>query len=796
MKRSAELLLLIPILIVVPMFSQQTGAPDAQKNPFARDARAAAAGKSLYTQTCESCHGADAQGGRGPALMNDDFDREDVDLFRIVHTGIPGTQMPSFSSLPSDDTWRIITYLRSLKTADTPAAVTVPGNAAEGEAIFWGKGGCGQCHEVNGRGGILAPDLTMIGRNSTSYLQAAILNPNARVSPRPNGLRPVAMTVKTRNGELITGMKRAEDNFTIILMDMAGHLRRIDRRNIIEEQAETRSLMPDIYGQSLSSTEIENLVAYLATLRARDLTKTVHATLPEGLTYQRLRNSRLEPNNWLTYWGDYEGDHFSSLTQINPTNVQQLQARWAVQMPAGPLLEATPLVVDGMLYTTYTSDSAAGVYAIDAQSGLVIWKFERRQRKMNPQQSNPFNRGVAVLGDRLFFGTLDAAMVALDLRTGHVLWETQVADTMAGYSITEAPLAIDGKIVVGVAGGEFGIRGFVDAYDATTGTRLWRFYTIPGPGELGHETWSGDSWKQGSGATWMTGSYDPRLNLLYWTVGNPGPDLNGDVRKGDNLFTCSVVALDPENGKLKWYYQFTPGDTHDWDANEDVILADRVVDGIPRKFMLQADRNGLFYVLDRTTGKLDFAKPYVTQTWNGGFHPDGTPILLPGWKARPEGSVVSPSFIGGADWQNPSYDRLNSILYVSATVGGLTGFQSGPDQYEMGKQYLGGRPFFPPNQKPYCEMLAIDARNGKTLWTYRMYRNSMAAGVLASKAGLVFLATGDGNLIALDAKAGRALWHFQTGASIASSPISYSVNGTQFVAISAGNTLYSFALPG
>jgi alcohol dehydrogenase (cytochrome c) len=216
-------------------------------------------------------------------------------------------------------------------------------------------------------------------------------------------------------------------------------------------------------------------------------------------------------------------------------------------MPGSSLLEATTLVVDGTMYTT---GQPGQVFALDARTGLEIWKYERRQKVVNPYQTNPFNRGVAVMGNRVFFGTLDATVVALDARTGRVLWEAQVADTMKGYTITEAPLAIQGKVIVGVAGGEFGIRGFIDAYDAATGKRLWRFYTIPGPGELGNDTWSGDSWKQGSGATWLTGSYDPELNLLYWTVGNPGPDMNGDVRAGDNLFTCSVVALDPETAKL------------------------------------------------------------------------------------------------------------------------------------------------------------------------------------------------------------------------------------------------------
>uniref|UniRef100_A0A372IJZ7 PQQ-dependent dehydrogenase, methanol/ethanol family n=1 Tax=Paracidobacterium acidisoli TaxID=2303751 RepID=A0A372IJZ7_9BACT len=780
----------------LPLTAQQADRPDAQTNPFADSAAAVAAGRALYQQTCEECHGGDAQGGRGPSLATGSFSHgsEDSDLFRTIRTGIPGTQMPSFSALPADNIWKIITWLRSLSAGSASAGETVPGDPVAGEATFWGKGGCGRCHEVNERGSVLGPDLSAVGKNPAQSLRSVILNPNAPASPGRRQLRPEAVRVTTRNGEVMTGIKRAEDNFTLILMDLNGKLRRLDRSEIVEEHSETKSLMPDNYGQVLSSAEIQNLVAYLKTLKARDLSKTVQATLPPGLTFERLRNARKEPQNWLTYWGNYQGDHFSSLARINPANVGRLQAHWAVQMPPGPLLEATPLVVDGVMYTTYTTSDAAGVYAIDARSGLVIWKYERRQKAINPYQSNPFNRGVAVLGGRVFFGTLDAAMVALDARTGRLLWETQVADTLQGYSITEAPLAIKKEVIVGVAGGEFGIRGFLDAYDAVTGRRLWRFYTVPRPGEPGSETWTGDSWKQGGGPTWMTGSYDPERDVLYWTVGNPGPDMNADVREGANLFTCSVLALDPDTGKLRWYYQFTPGDTHDWDANEDVVLADQTVAGTTRRRLLQADRNGLFYVLDRDNGRFVFAKPYVRQTWNGGFHPDGTPILLPNWKATPTGNIVSPTVIGGADWANPSYDRIHSKLYVVVTDSAL-GYRSVSQKYEAGRQYMGGRPFFLSGEEHRSGMKEIDTRTGAAKWVYSTFRGSMTAGVLATGGGLVFLATADGNLIALDAASGRALWHFQTGGTIASAPVSYAVDGRQYVAISAGNTLYSFALP-
>lgn len=775
--------------------AQQKNAPDTQKNPFAADPAAITAGRGLYEKICQTCHGGEARGDRGPALNTGNFlhGGEDSDLFRTIRAGVPGTQMPSFALLPADDVWRLITYLRSLNSNSAKADEVVTGEAALGEATFWGKGNCGSCHEVNARGLNIGPDLSDAGKNSAEYLRSVILDPNTAKPAMQRFFGPTGVTLKTRAGDATTGMKVAEDNYTLLLTDMTGKLRRFDRDNLLSETVAAKSLMPSNYGQLLSPAELQDLIAYLKSLKARDLMKTVQADIPGGLSFARLRNADAEPENWLTYWGDYQGHHFSSLREITATNVKGLQARWSVPMPAGPQLEATPLVVDGTLYTTYTTSTSGGVYAIDARSGLTIWKYDRHQEAVNPNQINPFNRGVAVLGNRVFFGTLDASLIALDARSGRLLWESKVADTMTGNSLTGAPLALDNKIIVGIAGGEFGIRGLIDAYDPATGRRLWRFNTIPGPGEFGHDSWSGESWQHGSGAAWLTGSYDAEANVLYWTVGNPGPNLNGQVRAGDNLFSCSVVALDPETGQRKWHYQFTPGDTHDWDANEDVVLTDAMVGGVKRKQMLQADRNGMFYVLDRTDGKLIFARPYVQQTWNSGFGPDGRPILTAGWQSSAAGNVVAPLLVGGANWQNPSYDASQSTEYVVA-VNGSMGYRSLPAEYEPGRQYQGGTPY-PAGNFGKMGLMAIDTRTGSVKWDYPTLHFSLGAGALATGGGLVFLATGDGNLIALDATTGKSLWHFQTGGTIASSPMSYAVDGKQFVAISAGNTLYSFALP-
>jgi PQQ-dependent dehydrogenase (methanol/ethanol family) len=783
----------VAYLSVAALIAQRADRPDTVKNPFSGDVAAIAAGKLLYEQTCQSCHGGEARGDRGPALATGSFRHgsEDNDLFQTVRTGVPGTQMPAFSALSTDTIWRIIAYIRSLNSTQAAANEVVAGDAVAGEKTFWGKGGCGSCHEVNARGANVGPDLSAVGTNSASYLRSKILDPNnATPKRRHSFFEPTGVSVKTRDGEEIRGLRRAEDSYNLIMTDLSGTLHRLDKRDLVEEHTEFASLMPANYGQLLSQTDIQNVVAYLKTLKARDLSKTIQVELPGGLSFERLRNAQAEPQNWLTYWGDYQGHHFSTLNQITPANVQQLQARWSVQMPGNSILESTPLVVDG---TMYTSGPPGQVFAIDARTGLQIWKYERRQKVVNPYQTNPFNRGVAVLGNRVFFGTLDAAVVALDARTGRLLWETQVADTLKGYTITGAPLAIRDKIIVGVAGGEFGIRGFIDAYDAVTGKRLWRFNSIPGPGEFGNETWSGDSWKQGSGGTWLTGSYDPDHDLLYWAVGNPGPDLNGAVREGDNLFTCSVVALDPATGKRKWHYQFTPGDTHDWDANEDLVLADRTVEGEKQKLMMQADRNGMFYVLDRTDGKLVFAKGYVRETWNVGFDKEGRPVLAPGSKSSPKGNIVYPGLGGGSNWQSPSYDPVRALLYVAASDGGL-GYRSSPVKYEAGREYMGGSPFqvSEPNRNG---VMAIDTNTGAVKWKFPISNMSASAGVLATGSGVVFVATAEGNLIALDGKSGESLWHFQTGAEIASSPMSYSIDGKQFVAVSAGNVLYSFALP-
>ena len=567
-----------------------------------------------------------------------------------------------------------------------------------------------------------------------------------------------AIVVQTSDGREIKGTLVNEDTFSIHIKDDAGQIHVFDK-----------------------------------------VTRTAVAVRTAGISFERLVNSGTEPHNWPMYWGDYRGTHYSALTQIDTSNVARLQAAWTFPMPRPELLEVTPVVIDGVMYASQPGITVA----LDARSGRELWRSVRQQKVKNPNEINPFNRGVAVLDRRVFVGTLDAALLALDAGSGATLWETQVADSMLGYTITSPPLVVKDKVIVGVSGGEFGARGFLDAYDAASGKRVWRWYAVPGPGEPGHDTWPGDSWKQGGGPMWLTGSYDPSLNLVYWTVGNPGPQIDRSVRGDlDNLFTDSVVALDADTGQRKWHYQFTPNDGHDWDSCQDVLLVDRQWRGQMRKLLLHADRNGYFYVLDRVTGQFLSATPFVYANWTSGFSSAGRPQIVPGSNSSRDGSFfVYPTIGGGTNFQAPSYSPLTGWFYLQYAEGGQR-YASSPAPFEPGKQYIGRAPKVDPAVGPKPNepgrssgVKAIDPETGKTMWDVKTYQRSLATGVLATGGQMLFAALRDGNLAALDARDGRHLWHFQTGANIAASPMSYAVGGRQFVAIAAGHTLYAFALP-
>jgi len=803
-------LILIPIALAVAQAQQS----DTSRNPLGDDPAAIAAGQQLYDQTCQSCHAPAGRGDRGPALDGGTFTRggEDGDLFHTIREGVQGTQMPPFRRLTDQQVWQLVSYIRSLSrvgsTAVSPAnaAASTGGNPAAGEALFFGRAGCATCHQVNGRGGITGPDLSTAGNTPVAVLRAKVTNPSSpmvipgagRGGRGRGGAPPQTIVATTREGREIRGVRRNEDTFSVQMVDGSGQLHLLDKQKLKSVRAENHSLMPSDYTTRLSATELNDVLAYLGTRRERDLKAASAVVVPGGVTFERLKNAGAEPHNWLMYWGDFQGTHYSGLKQVDATNVSQLRSAWAFPMPGDSVLEAMPVVVDGVMYTT----QPGVVVALDARTGRQIWRYARQQKVRNPYEINPFNRGVAVLGQRVFVGTLDAALVALDARTGLPLWETQVADSMLGYSLTSAPLIVKDKVLVGITGGEFGARGFLDAYDAATGKQLWRWYAVPGEGEFGNDSWLGDSWKRGGSPMWLTGSYDSELNLVYWTVGNPGPQIDRTARgELDNLFSDSVVAIDPDTGQRKWHYQFTPNDGHDWDSCQDVILVDRMWRGDRRKLLLHADRNGMFYVLDRTNGKFLSGTPFVHANWVSGFDATGRPIQVPGSNSSPGGSfVVYPTLGGGTNFQAPSYSPLTGLMYLEYAENGQR-YASAPVQFESGRQYVGRsdptgdiRPK-PGDPASSAGIKALDPETGKTVWDFKIFQGSLTNGVLATAGNVVFGGMRDGNLVALDAKSGAHLWHTQLGPTMAASPISYAIDGRQFVAIAAGNTVYAFALP-
>jgi alcohol dehydrogenase (cytochrome c) len=507
------------------------------------------------------------------------------------------------------------------------------------------------------------------------------------------------------------------------------------------------------------------------------------------VTHERLLQAGAEPGNWLTYSGNFAAHRYSGLSQITPANVGKLRPVWVYQSNSLQKMETTPLVVDGVMYIT---EAPSHVTALDPVTGRFLWKYRRTLPDDLRLCCGAVNRGVAILGDLVYVGTVDAHLVALDAKTGAVRWDVEVADYKTGHSITVAPLAVKDKIVIGIAGGEYGIRGFLDAYDAKSGKRAWRFWTVPGPGEKGHETWAGDSWKRGAAATWVTGAYDPDTNLLYWGTGNPGPDWNGEVRQGDNLYSDCLIALDADTGQLKWHFQFTPHDVHDWDATEVPILVDGDVRGTRRKLVLFPNRNAFYYVLDRVSGQFLLGKPYAKQTWAKGLDDSGRPIREPNTSPTVEGTAVWPSVGGANNWYSPSYSPQTNLLYVATREGGGIYF-FGEAEFKLGEQYNGGGFRSIPNEDQWGAVRAMDPATGKLAWEYKLF-SPPVSGVMATAGGLVFGATGEGQAFALDAKSGKPLWRFEGGGGARTNPISYLSNGKQYVAMSIGNSLFVFGL--
>jgi alcohol dehydrogenase (cytochrome c) len=530
--------------------------------------------------------------------------------------------------------------------------------------------------------------------------------------------------------------------------------------------------------------------------------------LDAQVTSDRILRAAEEPQNWLTYSGGYSSQRYSLLKQIDTSNVKNLELKWMFQNQVFGPWETSPLVVDGVMYLTQRPND---VIALDAKTGRVFWQYRYTNSGRQQVCCGAQNRGVAILGDTLFMGTLDAHLVALDAKNGKPLWNVLVADDKLAYSITLAPLVVKDKVIVGVGGAEYGIRGFVAAYDPKNGKELWRFYTIPGKGEPGSESWSGQAWEHGGGSVWVTGSYDPALNLTYWGVGNPGPDWNPDQRPGDNLYTDSVVALDADTGKLKWHYQFTPNDAYDYDSVQVPVLADLMWKGSLTKAMLWGNRNGNFYVLDRETGKFLSGTPFVKVTWMNGFDEGGRPIQTP----QPAGMPTYPGVQGGTNWYSPSYSPRTGLFYLSAWENYGSVYRKEPVEYEPGRRFNGGAgatvkpvpdaPVMPgaaaarPSINTWTNLvgngavIAIDPKTGQAKWKFQMY-DVTDAGILTTAGDVLFTGGREGYFHALDARTGTVLWKAALGGAVMSAPVTYSVDGKQYVIVNSGNVMATFGL--
>jgi alcohol dehydrogenase (cytochrome c) len=514
-----------------------------------------------------------------------------------------------------------------------------------------------------------------------------------------------------------------------------------------------------------------------------------------NLSFERIRQASKEPQNWLTYSGSLSGQRHSLLTEIQPGNARDLELKWVFQSRSLDRHQVTPLVVDG---TMYTIQSPNDVVALNAATGKQIWIYSYSPDPAARNCCGRFSRGVAISGDTVFLASFDARIIAIDARTGRELWKTPPAgEPKQGYAFTHAPLIVKDKIIAGTAGGEFGVRGFIAAWDVKTGKEVWRFHTVPGPGEPGNDTWSGDSWMNGGAPIWVTGSYDSDTNLTYWGTGNPGPDWDGAGRLGDNLYSCSVIALDPDTGTLKWHYQASPHNEFDWDATQVPVLADLEWQGKPRKTMLWANRNGIFYVLDRTTGEFLKGQPFVKVNWVDGFDPKGRPIPVPGMVPTKEGTLIYPGNQGGTNWYSPSYSPRTGLFYVPTWENTSTTYVKGdnPPEFREGQGFTG---IFPrpgsTTDDVHSAIQAIDPKTGQKRWSHRLAAPSTETGVLTTASDVLFSGGRDGAFFALDARSGRLLWQTNLGPSVASGPISYAVNGRQYVSVMAGSSLFTFGL--
>jgi alcohol dehydrogenase (cytochrome c) len=738
-------------------------------------------GKRLFEARCGLCHGADGAGGeRGPNIVDARRGRvrSKESLREVISKGIPEGGMPAFR-LPDDEMESILMFLGSLSAPAIDRAL--PGNLAAGSAFFFGEGKCSSCHMIQGRGGVLGPDLSNLGRERRlAQIEQALHT--------PGGSNRV-VSVRTRDNRSVRGLVKNESNFDLQLLGMDGTVHLFERKQIAVIDRETKPLMPPLHA---SPEQTRDLLAFLSRLsNDKPISLPAVETRQAGIRFEEISSPR--PGEWPTYNGLLGGNRHSSLREINTGNVGQLAPKWIFTLPNARRLEVTPVVVDGVMYIAAANEA----YALDARTGREIWHYQRPLTKgVIGDAASAINRGVSVLGDKVFMVTDHAHMLALHRANGQLLWDTEIADYRQHYGTTSAPLVVDDLVITGTSGGDEGARGFIAAFKASSGELAWKHWTMPAPGEPGSETWVGRAIEHGCSAPWLTGSYDPELKLIYWTTGNPCPDYNGDERKGDNLYTSSVIALEPASGKRRWYFQFTPHDLHDWDAAQPVLVVNANFRGKPRKLLLQANRNGFFYVLDRVTGEFLLGEPFVKKmTWASGIDEKGRPKVLPNTEPTVGGTKVCPAVEGATNWMSSSYNAATGLFYVMS-LERCNIYTKSSAWWEPGKSFYGGGTRRVPGENGEKILRAIDIQTGKVMWELPQIGPANTwGGVLSTDGGVLFYGEDSGAFAAVDAKSGKPLWHFHTSQTWKASPMTYLAGGKQFIGVASGGTILAFGLP-
>lgn len=765
---------MIAALVFSPLWAQSPPAPAGGGGM-----------QQTYAKLCGGCHGADARGtDQGPGLAgNLSVRRRSVQSLRnVIRNGIPAAGMPAFD-LPPGTLDALASLVASLNASAAESAVS--GDGAAGKEFFFGQGQCASCHMVYGDGSPIGPDLSNLAHDMTvDEIRQSLLEPDRRIAPGYG-----MVTVHLRDGQTLRGFARTRTSFDLVLQDLKGVVHPLSLDQVSSVTEEKQSLMRPVKART---DELQNLIAFLSRLTGVPSGAPVAAEArgESGIPFSRILNPM--PGDWLTYNGTLSGNRYGKLQQINAANVNKLVLKWTFSIPLWSQffpdtpyfrenmryygLETVPIVADGVMYVTGPNQA----FALDARTGQQIWHYSRpRTSGLVSDASLGTNRGLAILDDKVFMVTDNAHLIALHRVTGRLVWEVVMPDEAQHYGGTVAPLVVKDMVIAGVAGGDWGIRGFLAAYKAATGERVWRHWTVPGKGDPGSETWKGTAVTYGGGATWLTGSYDVETDTLYWATGNPWPDSDDRERGGENLFTNCVLALDPATGKLKWYYQFTPHDVHDWDATEPNVLVNAKFRGQDRKLLLHADRNGFFYVLDRTDGRLLVADKFVRRvTWASGIGVDGRPRL------SPESDVSCPDH--ATNWNGTAFSPVTRLYYVIALD--KCSVKLSPGSWKTGR----------PREEPGKKYLrALDIESGKIAWEIPQVGpidGKRSAGLLGTAGGLLFYGDPSGYFVAADERDGKALWRVPLNATIKTSPMTFTVDGKQFVALAAGSNIMCFGL--